>query len=171
MYCHFLVNCSSLVSYKATEQQCTSGSKYRLASASDLGSAQVVNCERSVHWNCGGGSRLNRLGSLRFGCDVRLLWSRLSEMRSARGGIRPRKLSHTCYVWRDEKMNIYCKREKININENFIHGWLVKRTCLNICLLIYSIQQSPSWQANRFVASLEIHIILWNPTVYYHMHT
>jgi hypothetical protein len=28
-------------------------------------------------------------------------------------------------------------------------------------------EQSPSWEANRFSASPEIHRILWNPEVHY----
>ena len=34
-------------------------------------------------------------------------------------------------------------------------------------LLTYSMQQSPSWEANRFSASQEILRILWNPKVHY----
>ena len=37
-------------------------------------------------------------------------------------------------------------------------------------LLTYSIQQSPSWEANRFSASQEIPRILWNPKVHYRIH-
>ena len=37
-------------------------------------------------------------------------------------------------------------------------------------LITYSIEQSPSWEANRFSASQEISHILWNPTVHYRSH-
>jgi hypothetical protein len=34
----------------------------------------------------------------------------------------------------------------------------------------YSMEQSPSWKANRFSASQEIPSIVWNPNVHYHIH-
>jgi hypothetical protein len=37
-------------------------------------------------------------------------------------------------------------------------------------LLTYSMEQSPSWEANRFAASQEIRRILWNPNVHYRIH-
>ena len=38
---------------------------------------------------------------------------------------------------------------------------------LFIYLLTYSLQQSPSWEANRFSANQVIPRILWNPKVHY----
>ena len=38
------------------------------------------------------------------------------------------------------------------------------------CLLTYSMEQSPSWEANRLSASQENPRILWNPKVYYRIH-
>jgi len=37
-------------------------------------------------------------------------------------------------------------------------------------LLTYSMEQSPSWEANRFAASQEISRILWNPKVHYRVY-
>ena len=37
-------------------------------------------------------------------------------------------------------------------------------------LLTYTMEQSPSWEANRFSASQEIPFSLWNPKVHYHIH-
>jgi len=39
-----------------------------------------------------------------------------------------------------------------------------------VTFLIYSMQQIPSWEANRLSASQEIHHILWNPKVRYRIH-
>ena len=38
------------------------------------------------------------------------------------------------------------------------------------CLLTYSMEQSPSWEANRFSAGQEILHILWNLKVHYRIH-
>ena len=42
--------------------------------------------------------------------------------------------------------------------------------CGENTLLTYSMEQSPSWEANRFSASQEIPRILWNPKVHYRIH-
>jgi hypothetical protein len=41
---------------------------------------------------------------------------------------------------------------------------------LVIYLLTYSMEQSPSWEANRFSASPEISLIVWNPKVHKLIH-
>ena len=43
-------------------------------------------------------------------------------------------------------------------------------TYLLTYLLTYSMEQSPSWEANRFSASHEIPRILWKPKVHYRIH-
>jgi hypothetical protein len=43
-------------------------------------------------------------------------------------------------------------------------------TYLCTYLLIYSMEQNPSWEANRFSASQETPRILWNPTAHYRSH-
>ena len=52
-----------------------------------------------------------------------------------------------------------------------VRGWWSLLTYLLITyLLTYSMQQSPSWEANWFGASQEIPRILWNSKVHYRIH-
>jgi len=37
-------------------------------------------------------------------------------------------------------------------------------------IIIYTMEQSPSWEANRFSTSQEIPLILWNPKFHYRVH-
>jgi hypothetical protein len=53
--------------------------------------------------------------------------------------------------------------------------WILRFLCgqvgkKRINLLTYSMEQSPSWEANRFAASQEIPRILWNPKVHYRIY-
>ena len=45
-----------------------------------------------------------------------------------------------------------------------------KQLTMDQYLLTYSMEQSPTWEANRFAASQEIPRILWNPNVHYRIH-
>ena len=53
-----------------------------------------------------------------------------------------------------------------------LHFWYVDTLLIYwlTYLLTYSMEQSPSWEANRFSASQEIPCILWNPKVHYRNH-
>jgi len=54
-----------------------------------------------------------------------------------------------------------------HLGENvFSSRFLSKNTRMNMHLLIYSMEQSPSWESNRFSASQEIARILLNPMVH-----
>ena len=46
----------------------------------------------------------------------------------------------------------------------------IKKGYHYLYLLTYSMEQSPSWEANQFAASQEIPRILWNPKVHYRIH-
>ena len=48
--------------------------------------------------------------------------------------------------------------------------YLLTSLLLTTHLLTYSMEQSPSWEANRFSVSQEIPRILWNPKVHYRIH-
>ena len=56
----------------------------------------------------------------------------------------------------------------VHVKESALH---VSFTYLLTYLLTYSMEQGPSWEANRFWASQEIPHILWNPKVHYRIHT
>ena len=59
---------------------------------------------------------------------------------------------------RTEEVVIFCSRH-----------WQFPYNLLTY-LLTYSMEQSPSWEANRFAASQEIPRILWNPKIHYRIH-
>ena len=72
-------------------------------------------------------------------------------------------LNNTLYKWTNlGPFNVcYLTRSftlSLDIND---HNW---------AFLTYSMEQSPSWEANQFSASQEIPHILWNPKVHYHIH-
>jgi hypothetical protein len=47
---------------------------------------------------------------------------------------------------------------------------LVQSTSIQICRLTYSMEKSPSWEANWFAASQEFPPVLWNPKVPHRTH-
>ena len=57
---------------------------------------------------------------------------------------------------------------KINLPNEIYYTYCKWIHVLNI--LTYSMEQSPSWQANRFSANQENHRILWNPKVHYRVY-
>ena len=61
-------------------------------------------------------------------------------------------LCKTSHWWRKD---IQCPKRRVIINYNELTN---------------SMQQSPSWESNRFLASQEIPRISWKPTVHYRIH-
>jgi hypothetical protein len=52
----------------------------------------------------------------------------------------------------------------------FVYSLFETFTYLLTYLLTYTMQQSPSWEANRFLASQEITRFSWNPQVHYRVY-
>ena len=79
------------------------------------------------------------------------------------------------WTWR-QWQNIFLKEVSVrlknnNLNDAFKFGDARKNFSLpTYSALMYYMEQSPSWEANRFSASQEIPCILWDPKVHYCIH-
>ena len=71
------------------------------------------------------------------------------------------KTKETLSQWNAEAVNclMWLKRAKSPITAYFL-----------LIYLTYSMEESPSWEANRFSVSQEIPRILWKPKVHYRIH-
>ena len=54
--------------------------------------------------------------------------------------------------------------------ENCLFPTLLNSDPLFVNIITYSMEQNPSWEANRFLTNQEIPHILWNPKVHYRIH-
>jgi hypothetical protein len=72
--------------------------------------------------------------------------------------------------WRQESTSI--KTHVYDITDPSLTNTYLKsvQSIFHWCLLTYSMEQSPSWEANRFAASQEIPRILWHLKVHYRIH-
>jgi len=85
--------------------------------------------------------------------------------------IASKQASHRPEIFLDTRQSSYIESSG---KECVVHPPLPQykvRLCVRlIYLLTYSMQQSPSWEANRLSASQEIPCILWSPKIHYRSH-
>jgi len=74
--------------------------------------------------------------------------------------------------WRISVVSMFCTAQCLcfhPVNQHHCQPTLI-RLAHSISVLTYSIEQSSSWEGNRFSASQEISCILWSPKVHYRTH-
>jgi hypothetical protein len=65
----------------------------------------------------------------------------------------------------------YAPHNDVSVNDgSHMRLWFHNTRIILPYLCTYSMQQSPSWEANRFAANQAISRILWNPKVRYRIH-
>jgi hypothetical protein len=69
------------------------------------------------------------------------------------------------------KRSLQILKNKVNCYYMWIPKHTKTYTFLLTDLLTYSMEQSPSWEADRFSANQEIPSVLWNPKFHYHIYT
>ena len=71
-----------------------------------------------------------------------------------------------CTVWQTDNVSGTPAASLFKADAAMTAACSPRHVC-TVYLLTYSMEQSPSWEANRFSASQEIPRILWNPKVHY----
>ena len=92
----------------------------------------------------------------------------LSHIAHTRWGVRHYTLAYVYFAERWIAKKSFGHEKLFNISGRHILTYFL--TYLIISLLTHFMEQSPSWEANWFVASQEFPLILWNPKVHYRIY-